>query len=1143
MAVVTGDRYLESLVKFVEKQAGALIEGTLVLKLNPVGLHYVQSRLEALNELEGLLAGAPVDYLRAYVSDLGDHRALEQLRRILRLLTSLKVVSVLPTPARDPTRLSLLPFGRLKVLELRGCDLSTSAARGLLELRHTLEKLICHNSTDALRHVFASRIAEIKDSPQWNRLSFVSCACNGLVLMDESLQLLPVVETLDLSRNKFAKVDNLRKCTRLKHLDLGFNHLSTIASFSKVSCQIGRLVLRNNALTTLRGIENLKSLEGLDLSYNVISNFSELEILSGLPSLQNLWLEGNPLCCARWYRAQVFSFFLDPDKLTLDEKKICTREFWKRQIIIASRQKRPASYGFYSPAKSGTELEGSINTERKKHSRLACIESEEQTLYIGSDRESVSCENETQSKEDNVISDGEAEIVGLMNRIEFMKKERSALWLQEFKDWLNQDSENFTDSTKYNVTILNPNKEHDLLQKTKHRHLGESSRYVSESFQASGDESTRNILESDSSFADVSSGFNVHQYFGQISEAASKFSLGHNSGNSVPGVGRMDVKQEQMKSCSNDGCLSVRAGNSHPDALAVTEGERMDAKISTATTNAIDDILESRAPSVSPVSPPHYQEDILHRRHNLEEEFLQLSAESYSVASSDSNTSCGEDDLTEFGPFSPVGDQSLIEEFSERGGHPSICHPEDRYYDKGNEVSQLTQNGVCLLDSYAKLAPGVLKLTEPDHISKLWKNNFPSCEHDDGIAHCGNQEGEWLEKKICKRKPKRRLLFLSKLSNNTDGKMEPSLKLNGDLDVCIDSMEYEQRRQILCGSVQQSIDKKQIWDIAITTSLANDGVRILSGLQSSSARAEDFIENYFNSNVADLGVHETCRKYMRCNCIIELKSGYEETEVAVLLSSERKLYVLVIDVANDGSGTSLRQMGCHKIEDVREVLVSLGLQLLRVYIERCASYLFATRSIEKSRQLLCILYSSDSNMRKQSCSMKSLEQVQVESFEKHICGGSKMNMFQYSMVLFSYNNMKDDLWFSRSLFVLEEHLLLCIEDLMQFGFLSEDTCASPYYSLDSCCSIIDISEMVIDTRESWCLTLALERATSVFFTSQELMIEEAAALTKKKPASGSLIWKLKWFSENSLFNFVALLKAIHAGVADSSSPLIVRCAS
>lgn len=52
--------------------------------------------------------------------------------------------------------------------------------------------------------------------------------------MDESLQLLPAVETLDLSRNKFAKVDNLRKCVKLKHLDLGFNQLRAISSFSEV---------------------------------------------------------------------------------------------------------------------------------------------------------------------------------------------------------------------------------------------------------------------------------------------------------------------------------------------------------------------------------------------------------------------------------------------------------------------------------------------------------------------------------------------------------------------------------------------------------------------------------------------------------------------------------------------------------------------------------------------------------------------------------------------------------------------------------------------------------------------------------------------------------------------------------------------
>jgi hypothetical protein len=147
MAIVTGDRYVEKLQKFLEDEAESLLEETMILKLNPAGLHYLHLRLDSLRELERMLSNAPVDYLRAYVSDLGDYRALEQLRRILRILTSLKVVSTLPSPARDPTPLSLFPFGSLKVLELRRCDLSTSPAKGLIELRHTLEKIICHNST------------------------------------------------------------------------------------------------------------------------------------------------------------------------------------------------------------------------------------------------------------------------------------------------------------------------------------------------------------------------------------------------------------------------------------------------------------------------------------------------------------------------------------------------------------------------------------------------------------------------------------------------------------------------------------------------------------------------------------------------------------------------------------------------------------------------------------------------------------------------------------------------------------------------------------------------------------------------------------------------------------------------------------
>ncbi|KAK3228322.1 hypothetical protein Dsin_008184 [Dipteronia sinensis] len=1092
MAIVTGDRYLEKLVKFVDEQAGTLIEGSVVLKLNAAGLHYVQSRLEALRELECLLTGAPVDYLRAYISDLGDHRALEQLRRILRLLTSLKVFSALPPPVRDPTPLSLLPFVRLKVLELRGCDLSTSAAKGLLELRHTLEKIICHNSTDALRHVFASRIAEIKDSPQWNRLSFVSCARNRLVLMDESLQLLPAVETLDLSRNKFAKVDNLRKCTKLKHLDLGFNHLRTAASFSEVSCHIVKLVLRNNALTTLRGIEHLKSLEGIDISYNIISNFSELEFLAGLPSLRSLWLEGNPLCCSSWYRAQVFSYFTHPDKLKLDDKEISTRELWQMQIIIASRQKRPASFGFYSPAINDADGDGSRHTKRKKVSRLASIESEEESTYIGSDRESLSCDNEIQNKEETFVSDDDTEIVDLMTRVENMKKERSVLWLREVKEWMDHASENHLSGSNYAGTTLHPGKGTYIKDKKSQQHVAESSRYVSDSLPASGDESSTIILESDNSFVDMSSGLHTPRYFDHVG------SSGHTGGICLPGMERIYFRQERQNAYSLEsaGGFFMRAKSSHADTLA-TQSHRMVENVSNSPLTTID-ITDSHSSSAFPGSPPHYQEDILHRRQNFVEEILQLSADSYSVASTDSNTSSSDDDFCKFGPSMPEVDQSLDHECVTR----SVEGLSLSNLFKDNMYDQIGENGTS--------------------------NDFSTCAHDGEIAHFVDQETDGLEKKKGK-KHRRRVISLSE-EKNMVGTTETSQKSNGNLGIGGSDVEIEQGKPNFgWNDRHRLIDKKHTWENAITTPLIeNDGG---CSVAKSSPMKDDFVEHYFNENVADSRSHETCRQYMFC-CVLEQESMYREREVALLRSSENKLYVLLLDVTFDGSGTILSLLGCHRIEDVREVLVGLGLQVVRVSTEAGATHLFITRSIEISRQLLCTLQVFES-FSTDKCILRSLEQVQVELFEKQVCGTSKLSIFQYSMVLFWRSDNEEGSWLSRSLFLIGGHVLVCVEDLMQFSSLSVDASSPPYYSLDSCCSINDVTELVIEAGESSCLTLTVEYSTSEFCPSAEV-----AAISKEKTCAGSLMWKIKWFSEYGLVNFVALLKAMHTG--KTACPLAVR---
>ncbi|XP_019421120.1 PREDICTED: uncharacterized protein LOC109331212 isoform X2 [Lupinus angustifolius] len=1086
MAIVTGDRYLDKLVKFVDEQAGLLIDGALVLKLNPAGLHYMQSRLEALYELESLLTGAPVDYLRAYVSDLGDHRALEQLRRILRLLTSLKVVSVLPPQIRDPTPLSFLPFGRLKVLELRGCDLSTSAARGLLELRHTLEKIVCHNSTDALRHVFASRITEIKDSPQWNRLSFVSCACNGLVLMDESLQLLPAVETLDLSRNKFAKVDNLNKCMKLKHLDLGFNHLRTLAPFSQVSYHIVKLVLRNNALSTLRGIENLKSLEGLDVSYNIISNFSELEFLASLTNLQTLWLEGNPLCCARWYRAQVFSFFSYPEKLKLDAKEISTIDFWKRQIIIASMKKQPTSFGIYVPAKDEAIMEGSNDRRRP---RLACIESEEEITSICSDEKPVSCANEIQNRGEHDLSNEEAEVENLINKVEQMKKERSILWLREFKEWMDITSDKSVETNEEDGAALYHLKENYIRNKINQEQHGEVSRYASDSVLASGDETSMNILESDSSFVDMSASFHRQQNFDH------RVLFGNAGGPSHSDSGRADV--EQLKPLSLEGitCSLSQFNSYHADTNAIHGEHRMAENLDTSPLTAIRVISGSQSSSACPTSPPHFQEDLFHRRQHLVEEVLQLSADSFSMASSDSNTSCSKVDYTEFESSVPEVDNFPCKNYADGSvnGHISQNHLKDKFNNPSQGVLHAIENSFCLFSSTT------------DQTSRHGSFDVAAGADNGERALFVNQDADLSKKRKIKRKAKKRVISILEENPNCN------------------SYDHE-HEQISQGEI--SVNSKRELD-----------VDEFSGGNRSTQENDDFIVTYFNMYIADFEASEICSHCIRCNCVLQREMIYREREVAVLLSSNKKLYVLLISVASDGSGNLLSLLNCHKLEEVSEVLVGMGLQVLRVNFESGEAYLFVTKSLEKSRELLCTILMFDSCGGDGRLSIRSLEQVQVELFDNQICGGSNVSIYQYAMVLVCYND--DQPWFSRSLFVIGGHVLLCIEDVKQLYSFSKDASVSPYLRVDSCCSIADITKMVTEVGDnSFCVTLTIRNLMAEFHPSTGTNLEP---VNHGNTTPGSIKLKIQWYSKDNLLKFVSLMKAIHA--EKPVSPLVIRCIS
>lgn len=110
-------------------------------------------------------------------------------------------------------------------------------------------------------------------------------------------------------------------------------------------------------------------------------------------------------------------------------------------------------------------------------------------------------------------------------------------------------------------------------------------------------------------------------------------------------------EQDQMKDDSmNLENLSplILNGNSGISSSAAGGREYSELSINSARLTAIDEIIGSHSSSTFPGSPPHYQEDILHRRLYLEEEFLHLSSTSRFVDLPDNDTSYSDDESCGF---------------------------------------------------------------------------------------------------------------------------------------------------------------------------------------------------------------------------------------------------------------------------------------------------------------------------------------------------------------------------------------------------------------------------------------------------------------------------------------------------------------
>lgn len=88
----------------------------------------------------------------------------------------------------------------------------------------------------------------------WTSLKHLVLPHNALEHLDESLELAPWLQILDLSHNIITNAKEISCLSNLKHINLGYNKLEQVPIFNKtVSHSLQVLILKNNYLDSLNG--------------------------------------------------------------------------------------------------------------------------------------------------------------------------------------------------------------------------------------------------------------------------------------------------------------------------------------------------------------------------------------------------------------------------------------------------------------------------------------------------------------------------------------------------------------------------------------------------------------------------------------------------------------------------------------------------------------------------------------------------------------------------------------------------------------------------------------------------------------------------------------------------------------------------
>ncbi|KAM4560256.1 serine/threonine-protein kinase 11-interacting protein [Odontesthes bonariensis] len=289
---------VHSLATLLRSNGDMVLDGSSTLTLPAASLQQLTRLFEqyllSRSQQHGFLA------LPSHPADTASLLQLQFLFDILQKTISLKLIN--PPGVRLQSVVKIFPFKSLKCLELK--KIPPHLLEGLRGVYSQLEVFTCSKSVSSLEELLSLCGGDLSSALPWLELHTLNFSYNSLVCLDQSLSLLNVLKSLDLSHNKIQEcAEFLKPLSELERLNLGYNCLQRAPTLGQSArAKLLTLILRNNELETINGVEQLSSLQHLDLAYNLLLEHSQLAPLSMLHCLNTLNLEGNPLYFQRSHR-------------------------------------------------------------------------------------------------------------------------------------------------------------------------------------------------------------------------------------------------------------------------------------------------------------------------------------------------------------------------------------------------------------------------------------------------------------------------------------------------------------------------------------------------------------------------------------------------------------------------------------------------------------------------------------------------------------------------------------------------------------------------------------------------------------------------------------------------------------------------